>query len=559
MAELKLNRLNKGDSQGILIGKINQNFREALDFFGGPFGKNGGIGNPGLIGPDGPRGPKGPRGSRGSVWYFSPVSPLTGPGQSIAGDYWVDILNDNSIYQLSTDSVWEYQNINFKSSTQFAKITSISGPLIRDAIVQSSPNPETNNLSLNSIPSSSTTINPQYSRILVETNPGVTLGNFDQTTQPLVEFTKTLPLGATGNAVKSTLIQWDTTNHQYGLSFYSRSGGISLDFSGGIELLASSGSFVGESYKDSVFVNASSVNAVFGGTFSWSDNDTSKKNLSLISSNIKLGLGADYSVLDSPLYAYYNDVNTGVNSSNRFATSITNYIPASNTIDGGGNIELNIDTSIGSGLLWKGNYPSVLTQSSGTAITTNYEDTIKLTTVGEFKMTREMNFGSDTTKNSPVQHGSYGGTTYYWMGIVPSQHSVSSMTSAERIDWNGEETVIIETTSTQNIGIYLQNYVNTFYYSAGRGLRLRVVMGTSGKYFKAVGMGTFYSGSFYPASSISGNSVRQWAAIPSPYATSVEFFVLPPPPNDVTSGNTYTVYYEAFGASGGVSSGILYS
>lgn len=559
MSELKLNRLNIGDSQVTLIGKINQNFREVISFFGGPFGKNGVIGNPGPIGPIGPTGPKGMRGERGSFWFFSISSPSTGPGQAIVGDYWVNVLDNNSIYQLTPDDNWEYQNINLKSSTQFTRLSNISGPMVMDAIVQSSANPETNNFSLNSIPGSSTTINPQYSRVFLETNPGLTSGSFDQTKQPLVEFTKTLPLGSTGNSSNSALLQWDTTSNQYGISFHQRRGGIDLDFPAGIELLSASGSFIGESYRDSVSINSSSSDFFFDGSFSWFDQDTSKKTLRILSNNFRLDLSPDYSILNSPIYSYYNDTISGVSSTNRFGTNITNTIPASNSIPGGGNLEMNVNISSGAGLLWKGNYPAITTKSSGNSITTSYEDTLKLTSAGELKMTREIRFGNDTTKNSPVSHGSYSGTTYYWLGVVPSQHTVTSMTSAERIDWDGEEIIVVETSSAQDIGLYLQGYLASNYYSSDRALRIRVIMGTSGKYFKAVGIGTFYSGSFYPVPTITSNSVRQWDAIPSPYATVIEFFVLPPPPNDVVNGNNYTVYYEAYGASGGVSNGILYS
>ena len=73
----KINLLNilSGDSQTILIDKVNYNFDQILTAGGGPQGSQGIRGATGPIGPQGIQGPTGPQGLRCARWYVQPVAP----------------------------------------------------------------------------------------------------------------------------------------------------------------------------------------------------------------------------------------------------------------------------------------------------------------------------------------------------------------------------------------------------------------------------------------------------------------------------------------------------
>ena len=72
MADLKLLRIEDGDSQSNLTDKANYNFASLLASGGGPYGRIGPIGPDGAKGSSGPVGSYGYFGGRGTIWTVGP-------------------------------------------------------------------------------------------------------------------------------------------------------------------------------------------------------------------------------------------------------------------------------------------------------------------------------------------------------------------------------------------------------------------------------------------------------------------------------------------------------
>ena len=178
MADLKLLRIEEGDSQSNLTDKANYNFASLLSFGGGPYGRIGDQGPEGAKGPIGPVGSYGYFGGRGSIWTVGPCQPSV--SSSISGDFWMNSANANSVYQF-VDGGWEYYGFNLKAQDLF----SLKGPLSTSSGVSTrygyflSPNTPINYtvvISDNSSMSSGTELspnvfaNPQYSKFVIATN-----------------------------------------------------------------------------------------------------------------------------------------------------------------------------------------------------------------------------------------------------------------------------------------------------------------------------------------------------------------------------------------------------
>jgi len=172
MPELKLLRIEDGDSQKDISNKVNYNFQEILVYGGGPYGRIGSEGPQGFNGLAGPIGSYGDLGLRGSVWTIGPSQPSSG----INGDYWMDTDNNNSVYVFS-NSIWSLYGVSALSNDLFDVIGPLdtsSGPstkygyflfsgepisytmVLSDATIVSG-----NSVSPNTIP------NPQYSKMVV--------------------------------------------------------------------------------------------------------------------------------------------------------------------------------------------------------------------------------------------------------------------------------------------------------------------------------------------------------------------------------------------------------
>lgn len=184
MPTLNIQSLNLGDTQEVIIDKVNSNFDSIVANGGGPQGEKGDQGQQGAVGQAGPKGDPGQEGIRGTRWFVQSIEPTGGSGDPIlVGDYWVQTLNNNSVFQY-TSAGWVDTGSNLKASEVFELVSNIAGPTgNKNAIVISSPFPDLNTVVLSDAVPTTATANPTYSKLLISTN-----GSNDY---PILEFSKT--------------------------------------------------------------------------------------------------------------------------------------------------------------------------------------------------------------------------------------------------------------------------------------------------------------------------------------------------------------------------------
>jgi hypothetical protein len=122
MAEIKLLRLEYGDSQKNVTDKLNYNFSRIILFGGGPYGRAGAKGPDGPIGNRGPIGSYGDMGTRGTKWTVGPSQPS--PLSSIEGDQWMNTFSSNDLYYYQGGN-W----INYGFSVSSSDLFDVFGPL----------------------------------------------------------------------------------------------------------------------------------------------------------------------------------------------------------------------------------------------------------------------------------------------------------------------------------------------------------------------------------------------------------------------------------------------
>jgi hypothetical protein len=219
MPDLKLFRIEKGDSQKNLVDKINQNFSNIIVFGGGPYGKAGEEGAQGDPGLTGPVGSFGSPGNRGSIWSVGPIEPS--PTGGFSSDFWLDSSNFNNVYQLSSGS-WLPYGFSLLGQDLFRvsePVTTTSGNSSFSGYYLASINPELFNLVLSdsNISDGSVTANPQYSKVVVSIDGGATGKN-------LLEFNKSDFSNTVSFSSSTPRFFWsDRSTTNYNLSF--RSGG----------------------------------------------------------------------------------------------------------------------------------------------------------------------------------------------------------------------------------------------------------------------------------------------------------------------------------------------
>ena len=247
MTDLKLLRLEDGDSQKNLTDKCNYNFQEILIFGGGPYGRIG------ENGPDGPKGNRGPVGSvgdpggRGNFWYVSDVEPVGTTGNPLFdGDFWVDTSDDNVVY-IYNNSQWVNYLLNIKSQDLFdidGPISTSGGITNKSGYFISSETPIDYNVSISDnisayqsgTPSSPNAIlNPQYTKFIISTDSSSS-GAFSN----ILEFNKGQYLVDTSYSSGTPRFYWLTSggtsaNNKYGLGFIT-GGNFKVDSTSGTVL-----------------------------------------------------------------------------------------------------------------------------------------------------------------------------------------------------------------------------------------------------------------------------------------------------------------------------------
>lgn len=278
--DLRIENINRGDSQSDLTNKLNYNFSQITSNLGGASGKTGELGAAGDSGLTGPTGPIGKRGTRGNIWKVSGTQPSS---DIIEGDYWVDTANDCEVkrYQLSSGSLsWVSQNFLLSQAGVFeidGTTVGLTSGLPNQAYVQNLFFPEKNTLILTDGVTGDVK-NPQLSKIVV----GATGVN------PLIEFSKVEYQGSSNFYSKSPKFSWSSsTPTQYDLSFLDTDG---MDFEVGS--FSSKGNFV-LSAGEHIATDKGGITADFSesiylestGTFTISYGSTSATNPTSLSVN----------------------------------------------------------------------------------------------------------------------------------------------------------------------------------------------------------------------------------------------------------------------------------
>lgn len=538
MKELRLNRINRGESQETFLDKINQNFYTIEDFFGGPSGRSGNIGITGIIGARGKRGTIGFRGKRGSIWIFSPIPP---ENNILDGDYWIDVSNSNMVYTL-IDSEWVYKNFKLKSEEQFRRIYDIEGSQDKDGIIQSGSNPAINTLVFNSTLPDPNKLNPQYSRFLLETSPK-NITDFDQSQQPLIEFSKTNS-GSTGDSDKSPIFRWGdgiSTNEKYDLVLDIRRGGAEWQIGKNLKMYSNNSKVKMESERGSIIIssNGMSINTSKDVIMTHNPGSISpdKEPIKITSSNFSLGqgLGQDIGILNSPVEVYGN-----VEGYDKFAFTVKNYIEKR-----GDGIHINVNYNSKNGDLWNSRLNDI--------------SLLKLNKEGEMKILRKLGTSKKKSSAGTETHGLFGGKTYNWHGIYPS--TSDSFSSYGKVVWDGEENIIISSSNPKRALYINVRDLSKYYIGKEKSLSFSVRNGESGETFEAIGIG----GGTGPNDHYPKSNPDQFQDL-SGGATSIDIHIVN---NERRTANTnafppymwntkeYCLYYEAYGITGGTQTGIL--
>ena len=220
MPTLTIINLNTGDTQEVLVNKLNQNFDSIVANGGGPQGQDGPPGDQGPIGSAGPKGDQGVPGERGTRWFVSLSEPAGGTAGVgiIYGDYWVNTSSSNELYIYATGG-WETTGNFLQAEDVFTTISSVVGPggsTSKNAIVQSTLNPQNNTLVFSDAALTSSSVgnaNPNYSKFLIATD---STNGF-----PLLEFAKSnLANGSSSDYNRHPYFTWkNPSGSDYGIRF----------------------------------------------------------------------------------------------------------------------------------------------------------------------------------------------------------------------------------------------------------------------------------------------------------------------------------------------------
>lgn len=219
MPNLVIVNLTPGDTQEDLVAKINQNFDSVVAAGGGPQGPDGPQGDQGPIGPIGPKGDQGVQGPRGTRWFVSSTDPSIGAtaGSSVfEGDYWVDTSSGKEVF-IYTTTGFVSTGTSLQAQDVFQTLSNIVGPgsiTTKNAIVQSTPFPDSGTFVLSDTTLSVSSANPSYSKFLISTNSS---DGF-----PLLEFGKSdsPTIGSPSDYNRHPFFSWKTPSFtDYGLKF----------------------------------------------------------------------------------------------------------------------------------------------------------------------------------------------------------------------------------------------------------------------------------------------------------------------------------------------------
>lgn len=305
MSEISILYLSPGDTQQILVDKVNQNFSSISGAGGGVRGPKGDQGPRGPVGSQGIKGDPGAEGQKGTRWYFQPSDPSTDPLNSvIVGDYWSDTNSDNIVY-VYTSSGWVSTGNFLKSEDPFKTITGVTGPFLTNAIVFSSATPFNNTLVISDANVTAADANPNYSKVLVSTD--------SSSGTPILEFSKSnLQDGTAIDANKHPRFSWkNPLLNDYALQFSVPSDSLTVSAGGNISLIATNGE-VSMSGNNVLLFSSTSTSITSAGNVSIRSGGSS--NVLVSSSNFNLT--AATSTLNVPLTVAPNSTSSAVTINN---------------------------------------------------------------------------------------------------------------------------------------------------------------------------------------------------------------------------------------------------
>lgn len=575
MADLKILRVDKGDSQKNLVDKLNANFANTLAFGGGPLGKTGTSGVMGDQGPIGPIGSYGNQGQRGSIWSVSPNQPPS--SSSLAGDFWIDVLNYNKIYKYSGSS-WDLYNLNLTDQDIFIPYGPLTSTSNYIGYFNSARNPGDYTLALSDSTfspagASNLTFNPQSSKIVISTNAGIAQ-------RRILEFSKTDYLESSYTRFPSFnwIIgptsgkeSWETgsvdDNGQYGVALKSPDG-FNVDTTSSFNVLTSRDFY---SYSNGISINTSSSSPLTfnpRGIFSLS---TGNEPIRMSTSNISTSSNGEI-ITSNVRFRYRNNYDSTKSASAfRISSSFQN---TSNLI-----ISNSQAPSRTSTLLHIRDIPYS-------------QDILKVFSNGDlyylrrFDAIQNTSFVNNASTGNVLMSGRQGvtGTTtqVYWLYVIPGVNTPGTSLGLNALYGNSGIDYIVDPVNygpsgpsapNVNLGIALWNVPNSSNTTIGANNRgwvnllndseaitIRVRMKDPNKTFRFVGLAvtnptiTAPNGNLRTGVTLDqyGNGqVNVLSSDPSRGANTVEFTIL-----NLSSGATrtssqrwYKVYYSAYGGN----------
>jgi len=545
MAELKLLRIEEGDSQKTLTDKVNSNFANLIIFDGGPYGRIGEKGPEGAKGATGPIGSYGDRGVRGTIWTVGHCQPS--PTGSIVGDFWLNTDNSNYVYRFGSDRNWSQYGFNLKSEDLFR----VYGPLLNSAgttnkygYFLSSNTPIdytvviTDNPSMDSGTefSPNPIFNPQYSKFVISvdgTNPNKNILEFTKSDYDDISFTEGTPRfywnqGPTADRGNYGLSfkNYDRTNFSLPnstLRFESTSSSISLD-SVGFNLYLNSQQLFTVNSSGEIYFDFNNGTALF-----------STRNISYSPSGFNLTTGLN-------VYSESSDQNPPLHLISGSA--------------GTGNLRyLYNSTPSNSAFLFR------VVQGTGTLFSTFG--------AGYTFMDKRVNSIQSPQNLTHTASGTYGSTTVNWTAVIPS--IAVNTTSGDYFYANNGSDFVIERSPSASPGdrgicIWTPATGGTVGFNGGwlnlvedqEAITFRVHStnpGSTADCFRYLGLNTSQSPNIIPSTFNSG--VNEAVAIlpAGEYASTAEFTVVNVRGATGGAGGTggtrrwYKVFYSAWGGN----------
>jgi hypothetical protein len=533
MADLKLVRLTKGDTQDVLINKLNQNFGRILSSGGGTYGSIGQAGSVGNPGPIGPTGDFGPIGVRGNKWIVSNIIPPDDTTGYIEGDHWVVSFEDFSDYELIGGS-WVFTGLNLTGTQFFKKLDNIlnrDGDDNKNAIIEFTTNPSETTFVISDSLVNSSFGNNQYSKFLISTQ--------GQLGKNILEFSKSeYQDGTSVDAIKHPYFAWefDSSPDDYSLIWGMTGGGFTFSASD-VSMTSQTSDFEISATGPISMESGSSFFLMSRGNL---EIDTSSD---FILNSSTSSIGATGITLSGSLT---------INNNSSTVPGLT----SGSDSDVGGNLRINYKT------------PNQLGVNDSEINLVNVRHSSFPDSILEIDGDGESifkNLSQAYSQNINVSSGSLGPYTsgitgYYidWSSVSPSH--VGSISDRSVSSFN---TVILPSTGLTGGGTAGNPYNGVSLlgpYGAGidsnplaeliqegRSFSLTVTGASSQQQYRAVGIGTFSNPTVpFPNPSIT----TEWKILPVP-STYVTFHVLRL--DDVGGTGNWRVFYEA-----NLSSGILY-